>query len=221
MFSPKKSWGMMMKKTKIPPKTAQRAYAVASFIITTLRGVSEEAMGPKLAKVHHQAVQAMRVFVYKSDKQWFAEFIDKLGEIWEKVGNRYGVGVKIENAPMLAEALQYMIPDNEFKQFFATTKYYNPESYEDPDFRKSCLISADLSDEISALTGARPVSELLPKKKAKKEKKPREKSKKQKLHEKREAEARERKAKREETRQKLREIVAAAKAKAKAEGIHA
>jgi len=200
-----------MKKTKKPPKTAQRAYAIASFIVTALREVDESDMSTALAKVHLQAVRAMRVFAAKSDKEWFLEFIDGLGEMWEEVGSKYGIGVKIENAHILVEALQHIVPDSEFKTFFATKKYELPEPCDDEDCKKALLIAIGLNDKLCEATGTRPASEILPKPKKKKEKKPREKSKKQKLHEKREAEAR---ARKEERRRKLREIVANAKRKA-------
>lgn len=199
---------------KVPPKTAQRAYAVASFIITSLRFNDDKDAA--LARVHLQAVRAMKVFAHKSPKPWFDEFINKLGDFWEAAGVKYDMKIEIKDSDVLVEALCCILPPKEFKSFFATSPYETKKSESSSEFRKACFIAAELSDMLNDFLGTKPAFVDLPKKKKVKEKKPRPKSKKQKLHEKRQAEAIEAKKKKEEVRQKLKDIVAAAKAKAAA-----
>lgn len=202
-----------MGRVKIPPKTAKRGYAVASFIVTALR--EGEYDDPALMLLQSHSAKAMRVFGLKSPPDWLEEFIDSLGDLWENIGTKYGVGVKIENADMLVSALCYIMPKDDFSKFFAMPYYAVEENLDSSEYRKAMLIAADLSDELNKMLDTSPSHSIIPKPKKKKEKKPKEKSKKQKLHEKKMAEEQDRKAKKEEVRAKVREMVKRAKEKAK------
>ena len=203
-----------MKKVKIPPKTARRSYAIASFILTSLRDV--ENKNKDLTRVHTQSIRAMRVFASKVDKDWFDEFIDQLGDIWQEAGDANGMKVKIENADMIVESLCYILPDGEFKKFFGTNKYVRDKSKDDKESQKLSLsIALSISIALDDMMDTHPHIMNLPKPKKVKKKKVKEKSKKQKIHEENEARIREAKKRKGEAMQALRERIQAAKKKAK------
>ena len=166
---------------KLPPKNVQRAYAITSFILASLKDAQYESI--ELKKIHIQCARAMRVFSAKVPPVWFDDFIDKVGNIWEEVGTLHDAKIEKDNAGLLVEAFGYILTPKEFKSFLGVSPYVNKDNHSLEDFKKSLAIALDINSELNILLETKSTVWQKPKEKKVKQKKPKEKSKKQKKHE--------------------------------------
>ncbi len=191
---------------KTPPKNTQRAYAVTSFILASLRGMEYDS--GEVKKLHMQCARAMRSFSAQVDTDWFAIFISSIGDIWEYAGRKNDSLITQESVGALVEVLGYILPPAEFKEFLGIPAYHVEGVECNVRFKDISEIVLIINEELNKLLGTKSAVLQKPKQKKVKIKKEREKSKKQKKHEEemlKIAEAKERK------KARLQEIVKAAK----------
>ena len=166
---------------KVPSKNIQRAYAVTTFMMTSLRDKEYETL--EIKKIHMQCARAMRVFASKVDPAWFDEFIDKIGDIWEGVGPKGEFKIKSKDAGVLVEAFSYLITPKDHKDFIGVSPYSNSETHDTESFKRALSIALAADTQLNKFIGTKSVVLQKPKVRIVKVKKPKEKSKKQKKHE--------------------------------------
>ena len=157
-----------------------------------------------------QCARAMRVFATQVDTDWFAEFIDGLGDIWEEAGVKNDGIIEEGSIDAFVESLGYILPKSDMKAFLGVSHYY---SYRHMYYRKYPEIVntvLDMADVLNKKLGTKSAVWVKPKKLKTKKKREKQKTKKQKQHEEavlRIAEDKKRK------KERLQNIVKAAKAK--------
>ena len=166
---------------KTPSKNTQRAYAVTTFMMTSL--IDKEYSNLELKKIHMQCARAMRVFSAKVDPSWFESFIDAIGDIWERIGPKGDFKIKASDAGVLVEAFSYLITPKDHKDFLGVAPYSDSTTHNSESFKRALSIALAADTQLNELLGTKSVALRRPKVKKAKVKKPREKSKKQKKHE--------------------------------------
>ena len=191
-------------------KNAKRAYAVASYIGASLKAY--EVSDPELDRIALQTKRAMQVYSYKMGKEATLELADKLGDLWQELGDKYSHTIDEDNVPALIEGIAMIMPPKEFKQFFGVSPYYKEEHQNCKDYRKIMDSVNNLNHELNKLLGTKSVVMQKPKIKSTEVKKPKGKTKAQLKHEAEVQRIADEKAKKKKA---LQEMIAKAKEKVK------
>ncbi len=166
---------------KTPPKNTQRAYAIASFILASLKGM--EYNNTEIKQLHMQCARAMRSFSVQVEPEWFSEFINSIGDIWELAGKKNDSLITQESVGVLVELLGYILPPKEFKEFLGVPGYVRDGAINNAYFSDISEKVLVINEELNKLLGTKSVVLQKPKQKKVKVKKEKDKSRKQKKHE--------------------------------------
>ena len=163
------------------PKNIKRAYAVASYIGASLKAYTVD--DPELHKLELQCKKAMAVFSKKVGKDGTMELANKLGDLWQELGDKHSHTIDEDSVPALIEGISMIVSPKEFKTFLGVPQYYKDRHQYYKDYPKIMDSVNSLNYKLNELLGTKSVTLQKPKVKVPKVKKPREKSKAQKRHE--------------------------------------
>tara|TARA_R110000772_G_scaffold5454_8_gene19534 strand:+ start:4806 stop:5390 length:585 start_codon:yes stop_codon:yes gene_type:complete len=170
------------------PKNAQRAYAIASFIGTTLKCYDTE--DTDLHKLELQCKKAMKVFSIKAGTDETMALADRLVAVWQDLQDNYSYTIDEDSLPALIEGISMIVSPKDFKDFFGVVPFYKAQHQYYVDYPNIMRSVNGMNSSLNNLLGTQSVRMVKPKVVVPKVKKPKPKSKAQKAHEKRVEEAR-------------------------------
>jgi len=200
------------------PKSVSKAFAIATYISTTLHDM-EGYQDEELEVLHLRSNNAMKVFSAKVGHHQYWEISDKLGDIWVELAKRNDGEIKEESLPALVECMCMLIHPKNFKEFFGVAPYVRDRHIYFSDYANIALATLELDKALNDLLGTKSYVLQKPKAKVVKAKKKKERSKNKKPVKTKQKPQRvikkliEKKERKEENMKSLRERIAEAKRK--------
>ena len=197
-----------------PSPTTRKAFAIASTIGAVI--MSNNNGEPKILALQVQINRAMKVFSRKAGRATYFEISNKIGKLWEIVAKEHNNEILDEEVPRFIEYLSMLIPPAHFKAFLGIAPYRtNTEIRPDVNVRIVHSILA-LDEELNKFFGTKAHALTPPVKKTVKVKKQRDKAE-PKTKEVKVSSAKLKKSADRKRKQKLRDMIAAAKARKEAQ----
>lgn len=168
---------------KTPSKNIKRAYAIASYMATSLKAYKQESV--ELQRLELQCLRAMRVFTKQFGYNETMLLSKDLGDLWQYLYDNHSSTIDEDSVPALIEAMGMIIHPKDHKDFLGVPTY-NDETNQHNKHYNAIMGSVNAMNwELNKLLGTKSVTLQKPKPKKVKVKRPKVKSKAQKAHEKR------------------------------------
>jgi len=158
-------------------KNENKAFAIATFIATSLHGVNVYG-NVELRALHIRAQRFMQGYSKKVGTKQYWVVSNNLGDIWKEIAAKRGENdVPDESIPLLVECLGLLIPPNDFDNFFGYSPYSDPQHLYYADYADVSSGVLELDGKLNDMFGTVPYSLSLvrPKKKDTPQKKVRDK----------------------------------------------
>lgn len=174
----KRKYHNTTKKNKTPARNYQKAFALSTFIASTLKDY-DTSKDREILSIYNQSKQVMQSYHPISGVDHFNELTDKLGNIWVYLLTRNeSNSIKEDDVPALIEAMCMIIAPLEFENMFGIKPYIRDRHIYYTAYPLIVSNVMELDKELNKLLGTKPYSIVKPKKEVVKAKKERDKSKK-------------------------------------------